>query len=300
MYPLAEVFPPLQRLGRLPLTRDQLMMLVVAVSLSLTGFDTYLVHSAGSAVVWREWIPVVFGPSAGALLLFAGLIAVRNHGAAAGIATLTLLASIAVGLLGTWYHLEFGLQPDALPGYRVSLHLLAFAPPILGPMMFAIIGVLGMSAAWSEDPPGSGVLRITQRFRLRLPYSKTRAYFFIVAMASLATVVSNALDHSHLSFPRASLLAPVAVGIFATTVAATLGALERPGLADYRTYVVAMLLLILIGPLGAALHIESNLVQGQVVVERLLRGAPLMAPLLFSNVGLLGLLVLLEPADATR
>jgi hypothetical protein len=34
-----------------------------------------------------------------------------------------------------------------------------------------------------------------------------------------------------------------------------------------------------------------------VVVERFMRGAPDLAPLLFANVGLLGLLVLLDPAD---
>jgi len=33
---------------------------------------------------------------------------------------------------------------------------------------------------------------------------------------------------------------------------------------------------------------------------RLLRGAPIMAPLLFSNVGLLGLIVLLDPAEPTK
>ena len=47
----------------------------------------------------------------------------------------------------------------------------------------------------------------------------------------------------------------------------------------------AMLLLIAVGGIGA------------VVVERFLRGAPVLASLLFANVGLLGLLVLLDPAE---
>jgi hypothetical protein len=39
------------------------------------------------------------------------------------------------------------------------------------------------------------------------------------------------------------------------------------------------------------------IVQGTVVVERFLRGAPVLAPLLFANVSVLGLMVLLGPAE---
>ncbi len=300
MSPLAQVFPWLQPLlAKLPLTRDQLVLLMMAISLALTGVETYITHSAGSAFLARAWIPVVFGPLAGVMLAIACLVAARSHTAASVIATVTLLASIVVGLLGTVYHLEFGLRPDAPPGYRVSLSLLGVAPPILGPMMFVLFGVLGISAAWREDPPESGILSITRRWRLRLPYSKTRAYFFCVGTAALISVISVALDHSNLHFARPSLLAPVVVGVFGTTVAMTLGILERPGLGDYRAYVLAMVLLIIVGVVGAVFHFESDLVgQTQLVAERLLRGRPIMAPLLLSAVGTMGLLVLLDPTES--
>ena len=59
-----------------------------------------------------------------------------------------------------------------------------------------------------------------------------------------------------------------------------------------------MLLLILVGIVGFALHAESSLTtSGLVVVERLLRGSPILAPLLFCNVGLMGLLALLDPRE---
>jgi hypothetical protein len=35
------------------------------------------------------------------------------------------------------------------------------------------------------------------------------------------------------------------------------------------------------------------------VPERFLRGAPIMAPMLFANMGLIGLIVLLDPLEAT-
>jgi hypothetical protein len=59
-----------------------------------------------------------------------------------------------------------------------------------------------------------------------------------------------------------------------------------------------MRLLICVGGIGAALHVNTNLVaQVTIVPERFLRGAPLLAPLLFANMGLLGLAVLLDPSE---
>jgi hypothetical protein len=59
-----------------------------------------------------------------------------------------------------------------------------------------------------------------------------------------------------------------------------------------------MILFIIVGMIGAWLHFGSNLIAGGTIVqERFLRGAPLLAPLLFANVGMLGLLVLLDPTE---
>ena len=77
-----------------------------------------------------------------------------------------------------------------------------------------------------------------------------------------------------------------------------LGALDRPKRADLIIYIVAMLLLIVVGVIGAVLHVLGNLTsQGEVVIERFIRGAPFLAPLLFANVGTLGLIVLLDPRE---
>jgi hypothetical protein len=46
------------------------------------------------------------------------------------------------------------------------------------------------------------------------------------------------------------------------------------------------------------LHVSTNMTTaGVIVTERFLRGAPFLAPLLFSNMGMLGLFVLLDPAE---
>ena len=62
-----------------------------------------------------------------------------------------------------------------------------------------------------------------------------------------------------------------------------------------------MLLLLVMGVVGAVLHLRLDLgASGQLVAERLLRGAPLMAPLLFSNMGLVGLVALLPERQGPR
>lgn len=295
---LVTVFPPAGRLRRQLLSRDQTLLILAAVNEIFLGVDTYLAHGANLTIRPDEWIPIVFGPVAGAGLLLAGLLALRRRSLAALLATGIFLASIIVGVLGAYFHLEHGLLPDAPAGHRVSISLLVWAPPVLGPMVFALIGILGISAAWVEEPPESGILHVFGR-RLQLPYPKTQAYFYIVGMASLATVISSVLDHARLDFANPWLWLPTGAGVFGTVTAVTLAAIDRPTRADLLTYTGAMLLLMVVGGIGAILHIRANLTaEGVVVVERFLRGAPVLAPLLFANVGLLGLLVLLDPAEA--
>lgn len=68
---------------------------------------------------------------------------------------------------------------------------------------------------------------------------------------------------------------------------------NEPGRASW--CLASMLLLILV---GAWLHIGYNMTgQGSLLGERFIRGAPILAPLLFANMGLLGLIVLLDPHE---
>jgi hypothetical protein len=60
-----------------------------------------------------------------------------------------------------------------------------------------------------------------------------------------------------------------------------------------------MFLLISVGIVGVVLHINDDLSMGAVVIERFIRGAPILAPLLFANMGSLGLIVLLDASAST-
>jgi hypothetical protein len=275
------------------------MLLMAAINLIFIGLETYLAHVLNGTIVLREWIPIIFGPVAGAILLVAGLIALRRRALAIVLANLVLLASIVVGLLGAYFHVVRGSLPAGPVGQRFTLELMVWAPPVLAPMSFALVGILGISAAWEEDPPGSGILNVFGERRLHLPYSKTRAYFFMVSMGILIALISSVFDHARTGFDNPWLWLPTVTGVFGAVVAAMLGALDQPTRTDTLIYMGTMLMLILVGVVGAVLHVNADLTEQTVVVpERFLRGAPVLAPMLFANMGLLGLIALLPPAEA--
>ncbi|MFN2189154.1 MAG: hypothetical protein ACK2T3_10345 [Candidatus Promineifilaceae bacterium] len=298
MYYLAILFPVLKRI-RLPLTRDQLMLLMAAINLLFLAFDIYLAHNLNGTIRTREWIPIVFGTVAGVLLLFCGLIAFRWRRTASIIATAILFVSIMVGILGAYFHVVRATLPTAPLGERVSIALLVWAPPIVGPLIFSLVGLWGVSAAWIEDPPDSGRLFLVGDRRLQLPLSKTRAFLFMVSLGTLATLISSVLDHGRAEFKNPWLWIPIAVGVFATVVAAGLGSLPQPSKADILIYLIAMALLIAVGAVGFWLHIKFDLTsRSEIVIERFLRGAPFLAPLLFANMGLVGVIALLDPSES--
>jgi hypothetical protein len=297
MYYLAIAFPSVRRV-RIPLSRDQVMLLLAAFNEIMLGVETYVAHLISGTIVPYEWIPIIFGPVAGVLLLIAGLIALRNRPLATVIASLVFVTSIVVGLLGAFFHLRRAILPTAPIGELVSVPLLVWAPPILGPFTFALVGLVGLSAAWVEDPTDSGTLVFLRGRRLSLPLSKTRAFLFMVGLGSLATVISSVLDHARTDFSNPWLWVPTAVGIFATVVAVGLGMIDKPIRGDVLTFVVAMSLMMLVGVMGLGLHVLEDLTsQGAIVSERFVRGAPFLAPLLFADMGAFGLAAILDPTE---
>jgi hypothetical protein len=300
MYLLAELLPAVRKF-RMPFTRDQVMLLMAAINEFFLGIDHYIAHSTNGTITPAQWIPIIFGPAAGIVLLISGLIAFRRRPLATVLATFTFLASIGVGLLGTYFHLAFSLLPQAPAGQRVTLDLLVWAPPLFGPLYSVLIGVLGISAAWIENPIGSGRLDLLAGRKITLPYSKTRAYLFMVGIGSMMTLLSSVIDHSHTNFSNPWLWLPTLAGIFGTVVAISLGMIESPSRSDLAVFALTMLAYIPIGLVGFALHIENNLAGGNaIVIDRFLHGSPFLAPLLYANIGMLGLITLMDPCEEEK
>jgi hypothetical protein len=294
---LETLFPRLSKI-RIPLSRDQLMLLMAAVNEIFLGIDIYLAHLLSGTIVLREWIPIVFGPVAGILLIFAGWLAGKKHLAAVWIANFIFVSSILVGLLGTYFHFTRAILPTGPVGSKITIQMLIWAPPVIGPLVFSLVGLLGITAIWKEEPANSGRLVLFSGKAIQFPFNKTRAFFLMVSLGTLATLISSVLDHARTNFQNPWLWVPVAAGVLGVITSLILALLEKPKRGDLLVYFLVMGLLILVGVIGAGLHILENLTsRSEFVQERFIRGAPFLAPLLFANMGTLGLINLFDPAS---
>ena len=298
MTELATVFPGWREL-RLPFSRDQALLTLAALNQLFTALDVYLAHSISGGIKPAEWIPIVFGAAAGAMLLLAGLMARTRRALAASFATFVFACSVIIGLLGIVFHLRRTVFASGDAFSWEAIDALTWAPPIMGPLFFILISILGISAAWIESPFDSGRLLLPGARSIQLPWSKTRALLLITAFFVFASLVSSVLDHARFAMDSPWVWLPVTGGLFAAACSLCLAIIRTPTAGDLAVYLTSMLLLILIGIAGLALHAEANLTaSGAIVPERFIRGSPLLAPLLFCNAGLLGLLVLLPAREA--
>ena len=143
MYLLAEAIPAVRRL-RIPFSRDQFFMLLVAFNEFMLAVEIYLAHSISGTIVAKEWIPIIFGPIAAIILGISGVISLRNRPLATMLAIPTLIASIVIGLMGAYFHVYRAFQPFATSGEQVNISLTIWAPPLLAPLTFALVGL------WAE------------------------------------------------------------------------------------------------------------------------------------------------------
>ncbi len=286
---------------RIPVTRGQLMLLMVAVNEAFLGLDIYLAHFLNGNIRWNEWIPIIFGPVAAVILLVAGIISLRRRTLAIILAFAVLLVSLVIGLLGAYFHIQRAIPPIGIGSPDVTANLLVFAPPIIGPLTFSLIAVLGVIAAVHEEPPNSGRLVVPGLFSWKVPFSKTQQYLLWVGLGTVATLLSSVLDHGRFNFENPWVWIPTIVSVFAIVATITLGLIKDPGKGDYAVYIGSMIALIVVGLLGFLLHVEADLTsRGAIVIERFLRGAPFLAPMLFADMGALGLVALWPVEEKTE
>jgi len=280
--PLTTVFPPLRRIpwaGKwYAVSRDEAYLLFIILNELILGVETTLAHISSGTIKPAEWTPILFGPISGVVLI-AAFVANRKGkrwGRGATIAALT--GSIIVGVLGTYFHLTRTIRPFAAAGTRITLDTVVWGLPLLAPPAFALVGILGFVT-----------------LSARPVEQKTRDYILLSTLGILIAAVSGVIDHLRTGFTNPWLWIPTVVGVFATVVALTLAFVKTRSRGELTTYAVTMLIMMVTGPLGLVLHFIHDLGVGNtIVVERLLRQAPLLAPMVFANYGLMGLLALMD------
>lgn len=132
-------------LGNLRRGRAQrtLAALTAASALPL-GLEIYLEHFRGSFGDKWMWTPVVLSP----LLAASGLAAVASPRAAKTALPLVSALYCLDGLIGVYTHLQ-GVRKRP-GGFSEPLYNLVMGPPLLAPGSLALVGGMGLAAAFAD------------------------------------------------------------------------------------------------------------------------------------------------------
>jgi hypothetical protein len=283
----------------LPLSRNELLLLLVAFTEIGMGVETYLAHLISGHVSPGESVPVVFGPIAGLILIVALILRVRSGRPtllSSMIVILTGLASVAVGIIGTAFHWARALPPVDFPIYGLQWDWIIYAPPIAGPMAFAGVGLLAIIALLEDTKPESGKLTLPGVITFNTPMGQTRQFFWLVAFGLYAATLSATLDHARTGFEDIFVWIPTLLGLFAAVTTTLMALYEQHTKSDYFIFFWVMVLMVVVGVLGFGLHVNADLPEGEpgIVLERFIRLAPPMAPMLFAIMGSFGLITMID------
>ncbi len=277
---------------QLPMEKNRLLLLFVGINLAFTGIDVALAHAINSFVPVYEWIPVLFAP-VGAVSSIALSFQNRPRGWLALLHIALMCAGILVGALGTAFHAAAVLNP----GGHLTWSWVVFGSPILAPLAFCGISLIGLYAVTEEVHDQPGVLAVPGLGTFRAPISRERHFLWLVGLGFAGSALTSMIDHAQYGYTFYKLIA-IAFGLFATAVVLSLAVARNWERGDELVFFWTMLLAVVVGTLGFGFHLSADLAgTGQLSLERMLAFAPVFAPLLFCDLGMLGLLVVAQQAQ---
>lgn len=274
---------------KLPMQKNRLLMIFVGINLMFTGIDVMLAHSINNYIPVYEWIPIIYFPF-GALSCL--LIAFQNNPKkwASLIHIALMVVGIIVGVLGTAFHAYAVLNPA---GY-LTWAWVVFGSPILAPLAFAGISLLGLYAITEEVNDKPGMLNVPGLGIFKAPISRDRHFLWLVGLGFAASAVTSIIDHAQYGYTFYKMIA-IVFTIFASTIVLYLAVSKDWSKGDELVYFWTMIAAVFVGLLGFGFHLSADLAgTGAFSLERILAFAPVLAPLLISDLGMLGLLVVAQ------
>jgi hypothetical protein len=237
--------------------------LFVTVNLAILAADIFIAHSVNHFQKAAEYIPLYF--SIGAPVVLGCVIALRwiwgfeapwrDVGYAVG------WLSVLVGLGGVLYHLESRFFLDR------TLKSLTYAAPFAAPLAYS----------------GLGFLLLMNRMVAARSMEWARWVILLALGGFFGNFVLSLTDHASNGFFARTEWIPVISSAFAT------GFLIIPLILTVTRRFLDLCLVVMmgqafVGVLGFWFHMRANLVEpGHNVFDKLVNGAPPMAPLLFPN-----------------
>lgn len=258
----------------------------VTMNLAILATDIYIAHSVNHFRKMAEYIPLFF--SLGAPLVLGCVIAMRwirdLHAPWRDVGYLIGWLSILVGLAGVLYHLESSFFQDR------TLKSLTYAAPFAAPLAYT----------------GLGFLLLVSRMVAARSAEWARWVMLLALGGFFGNFVLSLTDHAANGFFQRTEWIPVISSAFAT------GFLLVPLVVSVTRRFLDVCLLVmlaqaLVGVLGFWFHMRANLIEpGHDLFDKLVNGAPPLAPLLFPNlvglalIGIWALIPHLPEADSGR
>jgi hypothetical protein len=247
--------------------------LFVLVNVSFLVFDIYLAHSTNHFERRTEYIPLIFSMVA-PILLVAGLVGWASNGADSrlwrAMGYLVGWVAVAVGILGVILHLESQFFLER------TLRSLTYGAPFAAPLAYA----------------GLGLLLVMNRMVNPMSDEWARWVLLLALGGFVGNFIFSLTDHAQNGFFSPLEWIPVITSAFAV------GFLCIPLLArvSRRFLLICAAVLVvqaLVGILGFVLHVVADLHgPSRHAFANVVYGAPPLAPLLFPNLVILGLIAL--------
>jgi hypothetical protein len=248
--------------------KTSLLLGMMGFNFLLTGADVLMAHSQNNYFRW-EVIPLIFSPLA-FLAILAQLI-FRANTVVMRVFQTVMWLGVLVGVAGTFFHLTGNATSSQESFYR----LLTAGSPVAAPIAFAGISSYALV---SEHYRGTA-----RRSRLLI----------LVGLGFLGAVVAAFLDHARLGFIPSYTLIPLVSGSLAAMSCFYLVNSQAHRMELY-IYLFILALNLLVGIFGFGFHVLGDLAgTPSLVWARLLYRNPLLGPLLFCNLSLLGALSIL-------
>ena len=256
--------------------KSPVLLSVMAMNFLLTGIDVLMAHSQNAFFRW-ELIPLIYAPAA--VLAVSARIVFKSSDIVRRLFLAVMWLGVAVGVTGSFLH----LAGNATSGPVSLRRLLVTGSPIAAPIAFAGIAAFAL---------------VSDHYRGTDRRSKL---LVLVGLGFLGAVLAAFFDHARVAFSPSYTLIPLVTGALATVACFYMVRPARPSKAEMYIFLAVLTLSIVVGFLGFGLHLSGDLAGTQTIVwARLLYRAPLLGPLLFSNLALLaGLSMLPEPEVAT-
>jgi hypothetical protein len=273
----------------LPVEKNRLLMLFVGVNLLFTGIDVMLAHSINSYIPVYEWIPIFYFPL-GSISCILIALKTKPKKWQALVHIMLMVTGVLIGIIGTAFHANAVLNPA---GY-LTWSWVVFGSPILAPLAFSGISLLGLYAVTEEVENQPGMLNVPGLGTFKAPISRDRHFLWLVGLGFGASAVTSIIDHAQYGYTFYKMIA-IIFGLFATSVVLYISIAKEWTKGDGLVYFWTMISAVIVGVLGFGFHLSADLAgTGAISLERILAFAPVLAPLLYSDLGMLGLLVVAQ------